>query len=146
MMKMGNIVPRVEFEPTSLAFRTTVLPFHHVSSLKWPLYPWPPVYAATCLRGHCRLLHMLCIIYIYIQYMPFVLGMLYPIYSIPRWNAISRVCDICDTRYRGIYNPYILKICIVYELVKDNYYTHIYIYYLIMITASTSFENGKFCA
>ena len=37
--KMGNIVPRVGIEPTSLAFQASVLPFHHISSLLSLLYP-----------------------------------------------------------------------------------------------------------
>ena len=54
--KIGNIVPRVGPEPTFLAFRASVLPLHHIGSLMSPLYPFPPVYAALCLRGRCRLL------------------------------------------------------------------------------------------
>ena len=46
-MKMGNIVPRAGLKHTSLAFR--------MGSLMSPLYPCPPVYAAPCLRGQCRL-------------------------------------------------------------------------------------------
>ena len=30
VMKMGNIVPRLGFEPTSLALQASVLPLHHV--------------------------------------------------------------------------------------------------------------------
>ena len=30
VMKMGNIVPRVGLEPTSVAFRASVLPLHHL--------------------------------------------------------------------------------------------------------------------
>ena len=54
---MGNIVPRVGFEPTSLAFQGSVLPLNHVSSLMSSQYPFLPVYAAPCLRGQRRLLH-----------------------------------------------------------------------------------------
>ena len=43
-MKMGNIVPRVELEPTSLALQASVLPLHHTGSLMSPLIPTP-----TCL-------------------------------------------------------------------------------------------------
>ena len=57
VMKMENIVPRVGLEPTSLVFQASLLPFHHISSLTSLLYPRPPVYAAPCLRGQCRLLH-----------------------------------------------------------------------------------------
>ena len=39
VIKMGSTVPRVALKPTSLAFRASVLPFHHVGSL------CPPVYA-----------------------------------------------------------------------------------------------------
>ena len=53
---MRNIVSRAGLELTSLAFRASVLPLHHVGSL--PLYPRPPVYVALCLRGPCRLLHL----------------------------------------------------------------------------------------
>ena len=56
MMKMRNIVPRVGLEPTSLAFRASMLPLHHIGSLISSLYPHPPVYATPCLRGSCRLL------------------------------------------------------------------------------------------
>ena len=41
VMKMGNNVPRVGLEPTSLC-----PPFHHIGSLTSLLYPRPPVYAA----------------------------------------------------------------------------------------------------
>ena len=58
-MKMGNIVPRAGFEATSLAFWASELPLHYVGCLMSPLYPHPPVYAALCLRGQCRLLHYL---------------------------------------------------------------------------------------
>ena len=50
-MKMGNIVPRAGIEPTSLAFRA------NVGFLMSPLYPYPPVHAAPCFRGQCRLPH-----------------------------------------------------------------------------------------
>ena len=53
-MKMGNIVPRAGIKPTSLAFQVSVLPSHHVGSMTPPC---PPVYAAPCFRGQCRLLH-----------------------------------------------------------------------------------------
>ena len=51
--KMGNIVSRVGIEPTSLVFQASVLPLHNVMSdtLMSILYPYPPVYAAPCLRG-----------------------------------------------------------------------------------------------
>ena len=61
MMKMGNIVPRVGMDLTSLAFQASVLPFHHVGSLMSPLYPHPPLYVAPCLRGHWRLLLSHCL-------------------------------------------------------------------------------------
>ena len=48
VMKIGNIVPRAGFEPTSLAFRASVLPLHHMGSLMSPLYPHPPVYVTLC--------------------------------------------------------------------------------------------------
>ena len=51
VMKMGNIVPRAGPKPTSLAFRASVLPLHHVGSLMSPLSPRLPVYTAHCLRG-----------------------------------------------------------------------------------------------
>ena len=54
VMKMGKIVARVGIEPTSLAFRASVLPLHHIGSLMLPLYPHLPVYVALCLRGQCR--------------------------------------------------------------------------------------------
>ena len=59
MMKMGNIMPRVGFKPTSLAFKASVLTLHHIGSLMLPLYPHLTVYAAHCLRGQCRLLQYL---------------------------------------------------------------------------------------
>ena len=56
VMKFGNAVPRGGLEHTYLAFKTIVLPVHHIGFLMLPLYPPPPVCAAACLRGHCRLL------------------------------------------------------------------------------------------
>ena len=56
-MKIGNTVPRLGLEPTSLAFWASVLPLHHVGALMSPLYSCLPVYVAPCLRGECRLLH-----------------------------------------------------------------------------------------
>ena len=58
VMKMGNIVPRAGIEPIPLAFWACVLALHHIGSLVSPLYRCLPVYAAPCLRGHCRLLHV----------------------------------------------------------------------------------------
>ena len=49
--KMGNTVPRAGFEPTSLAFRDSVLPLQNAGSLMSPLCPRLPVYAVLCLRG-----------------------------------------------------------------------------------------------
>ena len=63
VIKIESIVLRVGIKPTSLAFQASVLPFHHVGSLMSPLYPRPPIYAAPCLRGQCKLLQ-----YIYKQY------------------------------------------------------------------------------
>ena len=57
VMNMGNTVPRAWLEPTSLIFWTSVLPLHHIGSLISPLYPQSYVYAATCLRGQCRIQH-----------------------------------------------------------------------------------------
>ena len=57
VMKMGNIVPREEIEPTSMAFWASVLPLHHIDSLMSPLCPFLPVYAAPHFRGQCRPLH-----------------------------------------------------------------------------------------
>ena len=54
---MGNTVSRAGLEPTSLAFWASVLPLYHVGSLISLLYACPPVYAASCLRGQCRLLY-----------------------------------------------------------------------------------------
>ena len=42
VMKMGNIVPRVGPEQTSLAFWASVLPLHHICSLMSPQFPHPP--------------------------------------------------------------------------------------------------------
>ena len=54
----GNIVPKAGLEPTSLTFQASVIPLHHIDSLMSPLMSMrPPVYAALCLRGQCRLLH-----------------------------------------------------------------------------------------
>ena len=50
VMKMGNIVPRGELEPTCLAVWASVLPFHHVSlPYVTTIPPCLPVYAAPCL-------------------------------------------------------------------------------------------------
>ena len=56
VMKMGNNVPSVGLEPTSLAFQASVLPLHHVASPMSPRCPPPPVYVALCLRVQYRLL------------------------------------------------------------------------------------------
>ena len=50
-----------ESKPTFLACRASVLSFHHVGSLMSPLYPRLPVY--HCIRGQCRLLHKLCVLF-----------------------------------------------------------------------------------
>ena len=64
VMKMGNILPRAELEPTSLAFWASVLlqcAYYSVliTPYKLPdvttIYPRPSVYAAPCLSGQCRL-------------------------------------------------------------------------------------------
>ena len=55
--KIESIVPSAGVDPTSLAFRASVLPLNHVDSLMSPLSPYPPVYTAPCLRGQSRLLH-----------------------------------------------------------------------------------------
>ena len=55
--KMGNNVPRAGLELTSLALQASVLPLHHIDSLKSPLYPRLPGWVAPCFRGQCRLLH-----------------------------------------------------------------------------------------
>ena len=47
VMKRGNIVPRVGIEPTSLAFRASVLPLHYVGFLMSPLYPRLPVHGLS---------------------------------------------------------------------------------------------------
>ena len=44
VMKMGNTVPRAGFKPTSLAFRASVLPLHHVGFPNVTTIPTP-----TCL-------------------------------------------------------------------------------------------------
>ena len=54
VIKMGNTVPRVGIEPTSHAFRASVLPLHHVGSLMSALHPHLPVYDDPYLRGQCR--------------------------------------------------------------------------------------------
>ena len=48
---IGMGVTKIEgLEPTSLSFRVSVLPLHHIGSLTSPLYPHPLVYEAPCLR------------------------------------------------------------------------------------------------
>ena len=49
--KMGNIVPRLEIEPTSLGFWSILLPLHHGA-------PCHHYYAAPCLRAQCRPLQL----------------------------------------------------------------------------------------
>ena len=69
---MGNTVPKAGFKPTSLAFRASVLPLHHIGSLMSPLYPRLPVYAAPCLRGQCNppgIVSLLILTITYIQAM-----------------------------------------------------------------------------
>ena len=39
VMNMGNIVPRVGFEPTTLACQVSVLPLPHADTVRSPLYP-----------------------------------------------------------------------------------------------------------
>ena len=48
---MGNILPRAGLKPTSLAFRASVLPLHHVGSLTSRLHALPPVYVALLPQG-----------------------------------------------------------------------------------------------
>ena len=55
---MGNNVTRAGIEPTSLAFRASVLSLHHIGSLMSALYPCPPVYVALCFRGQYTLLRL----------------------------------------------------------------------------------------
>ena len=55
LMKMGNTVPPIGIEPTSLAYRTSVL--HDIDSLMSPLYPHLPVQAVPYLKGQCSVLH-----------------------------------------------------------------------------------------
>ena len=50
---MGNTVPRAGIKPTSLVLWDSVLPLHHIGPLLSP-----PVYAAPCLRGQYKLLHL----------------------------------------------------------------------------------------
>ena len=57
MMKLGNTMPMVGVEPTCLAFQASIPPLHHIGSLMTPLYPCPPVCAASCLKSQCRLLY-----------------------------------------------------------------------------------------
>ena len=52
VMKMGNIVPRVGIEPTSLAFWVSLLPLHHIVPLMSPIYPRLRVCTAPYLRGN----------------------------------------------------------------------------------------------
>ena len=46
LTKMGYIGPRVGLKLRSMTFQVSVLPLHHVRSLKSPLCPRPPVYVA----------------------------------------------------------------------------------------------------
>ena len=39
VLKVGNTVPRAEIEPTSLAFRVSVLPIHHIGYLMSSIRP-----------------------------------------------------------------------------------------------------------
>ena len=56
VIKMGNLVPRAGLKPHFWHSGAGVLPLHYVGSLMTPLYPGIPVYAASWLRGQCRLL------------------------------------------------------------------------------------------
>ena len=61
VMKMENIVARAGIEPTSLTFRASVLPLHHVG--KFPdvtTMPMPTMsmqLLASEIQGQCRQLH-----------------------------------------------------------------------------------------
>ena len=55
-MEIRNIASRMGIEPTSVAFRVSVLPLHHLGSLLSRPYPCLPDYEAPGLRGQCRLL------------------------------------------------------------------------------------------
>ena len=59
VLKIGNTVPRVGVEPTYVALWASVLPLHYIPLLS-PLCPRPPVYAAPCLTGQCKLLQYVC--------------------------------------------------------------------------------------
>ena len=66
--KMGNTVPRVGLEPTSLASGPVCYHYTMEASLMSPLSPCLPVYAAPYLRGQCRLPHIYIYTYVWLHY------------------------------------------------------------------------------
>ena len=56
VMTMGNIAPRVEIKPTSLALWASVLIITPARFLMSSLYPHLLAYVGPCMTGQCRLL------------------------------------------------------------------------------------------
>ena len=52
VMKMGNTVPRVGLEPTSLAFWASVLPLHHVGFPDFTTIPTPTCLCSSLPQGN----------------------------------------------------------------------------------------------
>ena len=73
LMKIGNIVPRAGLKPSSLAFWASVLPFHHIGSLKSPLYPRMQLLASEFSADYytlpCGIVSLLLLTISYIQAM-----------------------------------------------------------------------------
>ena len=83
VMKIGNTVPRVGLKPTSLAFRSRVLPSHHIGFLM------SPVYVALCLSGQFRLLHTYKYVHVHLRIYAHVFTCIYAYCVYVHMNKIS---------------------------------------------------------
>ena len=63
VMKMGSIVPRAGFKPTSLAFRASVLPLHHVDFSDVTIIPVPICLCSSLPQRSVQTITVVCVVY-----------------------------------------------------------------------------------